>query len=307
MSEQPGTGLPDETARKLRAARDALRGLGRAVVAFSGGADSTLALALAVEELGAGNVLAATGVSPVHFQADLLAARELAGRLGVELVELPTDEMDNPAFTANTPERCYVCKLGLLKRLAGLAARHWTASPADDRRPAVVTGTNADDAGDYRPGLRAEREAGTVRPLMDAGLTKAEVRAAARSMGLPNWDRPAMACLATRIPYGETLTPARLGRIEAAEEALLAMGFGTCRVRDHGTVARIELPAGDLEQGLRRREQIAAALRGLGYTFVALDLEGLRSGSMNAGLGTPAARARPASGAGQRRGRSRPG
>jgi uncharacterized protein len=258
---------------KLDAARGVLRPPRRALVAFSGGVDSTLVLALAVEVLGADNVLAVTGVSPVHFREDLVQSRQIAARLGVRLLELATTEMDNPAFTANTPDRCYLCKSGLLARLREVAAMHNCA--------AVLTGSNADDTGDYRPGLRAEEEAGTVRPLMAAGLTKAEVRLAVRSLGLPNWDRPAMACLATRVPYGEPLTDWKLQRIERAEQAVRAMGFGICRVRDHGQVARIEVPSAQFAAAAAQREAISAAVKACGYAYVALDLEGFRSGSMN--------------------------
>ena len=181
-------------------------------------------------------------------------------RLGVELTEVKTRELHDPKFTADPPNRCYHCKSGLLNALKELAAERGAA--------AVLTGANADDTGDFRPGL-------------DAGFTKADSRAASRAMGLETWDEPSAACLVTRIPYGEEITPERLARIERAESYLHEKGFRQCRVRDHGAVARIEVPAEEMARLMQLRGQLTPVLRELGYTYVAADLEGFRSGSMN--------------------------
>jgi uncharacterized protein len=265
--------LPDDLQAKLARCQEILRGLKTVVVAFSGGSDSTFLLALAARTLGAANVLAAIGTSPSLPGRELADARQLAGRIGVTLVELPTTEMGHPEFVANPPDRCFHCKKELFTGLKALAAGHGMS--------AVVCGANADDTGDYRPGLAAGKEMGIVNPLLEATLAKQEIRTAAHALDLPTWNKPAYACLASRIPYGQSITAEKLGRIEKAEYALLDLGFTSCRVRDHGQVARIEVPADQLERAVSLRKEIAQAVKQAGYVFVALDLEGFRSGSMN--------------------------
>ncbi len=264
----------DEALReKLNRCREILQELRRVIVAFSGGTDSSLLLAMAAETLGAENVLAAMAVSTIFPQRERVMAGEIAGLLGVELREFETPQLADANFTANPTDRCYYCKAMLLGRLKKLAN--------ESDFSAVITGSNADDKGDYRPGRRAEEQLGVRCPLAEAGLTKSDIRSASRAMGLPNWNRPAFACLATRIPYGREITAEKLSRIERAEEVLLSLGFTQCRVRDYDTIARIEVPADLIERAVTLQESIVGPLKALGYTYVTLDLEGFRSGSMN--------------------------
>lgn len=267
----------DESVReKLNRCREILRKLQRVIVAFSGGTDSSMLLAMAAETLGTENVLAVMAVSTIFPQRERTTAGQIADLLGVELKEFETPQLADANFTANPTDRCYYCKAMLLGRLKKLADEGGFS--------AVITGSNADDENDYRPGRRAEQQLGVRCPLAESGLTKSDIRSASRAMGLPNWDRPAFACLATRIPYGREITAEKLSRIDQAEEVLLSLDFPQCRVRDHDTIARIEVPADLIERAVALRESIAGPLKALGYTYVALDLEGFRSGSMNEGI-----------------------
>jgi pyridinium-3,5-biscarboxylic acid mononucleotide sulfurtransferase len=264
---------PNVLSEKLRACRHILNRLEGVVVAFSGGVDSTLLLALAAKTICPARVVAAVGISASLPESELREARDLAQRIGVELVEIVTHEEENPAYAANSAKRCFHCKHELFTRLRRLAEERGL--------PAIVAGANADDLGDFRPGLEAAMLLGVRNPLLEAGLTKQDVRMVSRQMGLPTWDKPAMACLASRVPYGRPITAAVLGRIEQAEAVLRNLGFAACRVRDHEPVARIEVPPQDLERLLALRDKIVGALKSIGYTYVTLDLQGLRSGSMN--------------------------
>ncbi|MGC9453290.1 MAG: ATP-dependent sacrificial sulfur transferase LarE [Phycisphaerae bacterium] len=268
--------LDERLREKLDKCRAELGRLSSMVVAFSGGTDSSLLLALAADTVGTENVLAARAVSTIFPQRERKSARDLARRLGVEFVEFETPQISDPSFSANPTDRCYYCKSRLLSRLKNLAAERNLA--------AVVTGSHADDEMDYRPGARAEREMGISSPLLTAGLTKDDIRKAARAMGLPNWNAPSNACLATRIPYGERITAEKLNRVEKAEQFLQDMGFEVCRVRDHGGLARIELATEELPRAVHNRAKITSALKSFGYTYVTLDIEGHRSGSMNEAL-----------------------
>jgi len=242
-------------------------------VAFSGGVDSSTLVAAAAAVLGPERVVAVTASSPMYCAEELAAARELAAGLGVRHVVVEADVLGEARITVNGPDRCYHCKGLILERLRAVAEVRGCA--------ALIDGVNRDDLGDHRPGLRAAEERGVRHPLVEAGMGKADVRALARELGLDVWDRPANACLATRVPYGEPLTHETLTKVAAAEAVLGRLGFVECRVRHHGAVARIEVPADELETLLAMREAVVAGIRDAGFTYVALDLAGFRSGSMN--------------------------
>jgi pyridinium-3,5-biscarboxylic acid mononucleotide sulfurtransferase len=270
----------DTLDSKRERLRHELEAAGGVMVAFSGGADSTFLLAAAAEALG-DRAVAATGVSPSLADHELTDARLLAGELGVRHVVVATHELQRPGYTANSPDRCYFCKSELFDLLVPLAQIEGLA---------LAVGTNTDDLGDWRPGQRAAKEHGVLTPLVAAGFTKAEVREASRRMGLRTADKPAAACLASRVAYGVQVTSHRLSRVERAEALLRSFGLPQLRVRDHGDLARIEVPLNALgmlvEPG--RRGQLVAHLHELGFSYVTLDLEGFRSGSMNAALGAAA-------------------
>jgi uncharacterized protein len=260
---------------RLDTVRARLRGLGSVLVAFSGGADSALVLALAHEVLG-DRAAGAIGLSAAYPETEVASARATAAHIGVRLLEIPTAQLEDPGFLRNDGSRCYRCRDDLYTALRPLAVRHGFA--------AICDGTNADDLGDHRPGQRATREAGVVSPLAEAGLSKAEVRAASRALGLPTWDKPQQACLSSRIPRGTPITLGALRRVERAEAWLRAQGIVQLRVREHGECARIEVE--EPEDILRLaceplRSRCVEALRGFGYAFVSLDLEGFATGRMN--------------------------
>ncbi len=252
-----------------------LAALRSVVVAYSGGVDSALVVALAVRALGSQAVLAATARSPSVPRAELEAAAALACRLGVGHVFVETREFDDPRYTSNPADRCYYCKHELYDRLAALARERGLA--------AIVNGANADDLGDFRPGLRAAAEFRVHAPLAECGVGKAQVRALAAALGLPVADKPASPCLSSRIPYGEPVTVEKLRRIEAAEAFLRSLGFSDLRVRHHEKLARIEVPADQIARfaDARLRQQVEQHLRSLGFAYVTLDLRGLRPGSLN--------------------------
>ncbi|WP_214106222.1 ATP-dependent sacrificial sulfur transferase LarE [Acrocarpospora catenulata] len=251
-----------------------LRGEGAVVVAYSGGADSALLAFAAGQALGA-RALSVTAVSPSLAAAERSAARAFARAHGLAHIEVCTDEAERPEYTANGSDRCYHCKSALFDALTPLA----TALGAR-----IALGTNLDDLGDHRPGQRAAAERGAIAPLVDAGLTKADVRAISRELGLITADKPAAPCLASRVSYGDPVTPEVLGKVEAAEAALRDLGFPVCRVRAHadGTLARIEVPKAEISRVTELRERVEAAVRDAGFTFCSVDLSGFASGRLNA-------------------------
>lgn len=264
---------PDRAA--LDALMDRLRRLESVLVAFSGGVDSALVLRAAVLALGAPRVLAVTGRSASVPSAELDGVARLAADLGSAHEFLDTAEFDDPRYLANPANRCYFCKSELYSKLLPLAAAR--------RLRHVVNGVNADDLGDFRPGISAASESGVVAPLAELGIGKAALRRMALALGLAVHDKPASPCLASRVQYGETITPEKLARIDAAETFLRHLGFSICRVRHHDELARIEVPVADLPRLLapQVRDAVEARLRELGYRYVTVDLRGFRSGSMN--------------------------
>jgi uncharacterized protein len=250
--------------------------LERVVVAYSGGVDSSYLLSVCIDQLGPAGVLAVTIDSPLLPRAELASAARVARRLGAPHLVVPRDELADPAIAANPPDRCYHCKRSRFLALRQIAIERGFSH--------AVHGENADDAGDYRPGVRAAEELGVGAPLAAAGLTKAEIRTLSRRRGLPTWDRPAQACLASRFPYGVPLTAAGLARVEAAERFLERhLGAAQFRVRDHHPVARLEVAPDRIVHlaAPEMRAAIVAGLRELGYLHVTLDLAGYRTGSLN--------------------------
>lgn len=263
--------IPDQLAGKFAALDAELRRLGRVVVAFSGGADSAFLAAVAHRALGA-DAHAVTAVSPSLAGDEEADCRALADEWGLRWTPVVTHEMERAAYRSNDTDRCFHCKAELMDVVAPIAAVEGAT---------VVLGVNLDDLGDHRPGQKAAADAGAEFPLVVAGFTKADIRAASQALGLRTWDKPAMACLASRIPYGTEVSVSLLSRLDRAESALRALGFRQVRVRHYDQTARLEVPLDDLGGVLAQREAVVSAVREQGYRYVTLDLEGFRSGNLN--------------------------
>ena len=307
--------MNDVLAAKYEALKARIGACGRVVVAFSGGVDSSLVARVAAEVLGDA-ALAVTSGSQSLKRSDLALAGELAARWGMRHRVIATDEVANPRYRANPANRCFYCKTTLYEALARIAAEEDAAASTEaeepsererdgpaprmkepsageregpaprkrDQRCRILNGTNLDDLGDHRPGLVAAENHDVVSPLVDAGFRKADVRALAAHLGMENASKPQAACLSSRFPYGSRITEARLAQVEAAEDALAELGFGQLRVRHHEDVARLELPAEELPRAVAQREEVERRIKAVGYRYVALDLGGFRSGSLNDAL-----------------------
>jgi uncharacterized protein len=261
---------------KLELLRTILTECESVCVGYSGGVDSVYLASVALDVLGPERVLAVTGLSAAYPEVQRDTALRCVHELGIPHLEIATDELSDPNYTANPANRCYFCKTELWSKLTVLAAERGLRH--------VLDGSNADDASDYRPGMAAAREHGVRSPLLEAGLTKREVRELSRRRGLQTWDQPSAPCLSSRLPYGLSVTPERLRQVEAAETALRGLGFREFRVRHHGTVARLEIAPGEMRRAFQLRSQVTAPLLALGFARVLLDVEGYRRGALNEGL-----------------------
>lgn len=272
VNEGPEVMLHFETQRKYDRLRAIVAQFDSALVAYSAGVDSTLVLKVAYDMLG-NRAIAATGLSDTYPAEEMEEARALAAEIGVEHIHVRTMELTDPRYASNNSQRCFFCKTELYSRLADVARDRGIAW--------VLDGTNVDDLGDHRPGLRAAEQWKVRSPLVEAGLGKREIREISAMLGLRTWDKPSFACLSSRFAYGDPITVEKLQKVATAERALRNLGFRGFRVRHHDTVARLELSPDDMSEALERRDEIVAAMQEAGYTYATLDLAGYRSGSMN--------------------------
>lgn len=267
--------IPPQLQEKWSTLLESMKSLESCVVAFSGGADSALLLKAAVLALG-DRAIAATGLSETYAPEEMEEAKSVAAEIGSVHVMVRTMELTDPRYANNSHQRCYFCKTELYSQLQAYAKQHGYA--------AVVDGTNADDLGDFRPGIRAANQQGVRSPLQEAGLTKQEIRDLSHWLALPTWDKPAAACLSSRFAYGDPITVEKLSQVAKAESHLRRLGYRGFRVRHHDEIARIEMPVEQLPDALADREAIVAGVKSAGYRYVTIDLDGYVSGRMNEGL-----------------------
>jgi uncharacterized protein len=260
---------------KLDHLKEIFRSMGRVLVAYSGGVDSTLLLKVAIDTLGERNVLAVTALSPLYPDRELAGAKRLTQEMGVQHLLIKSNELEIEGFSKNPPNRCYYCKKELFRELKNLAQKK--------EIPYIIEGSTLDDEKDHRPGRRAIQELGIRSPLKEAMFTKAEVRELSDALGLTTWNKPSFACLASRFPYGEEITVDKLKMVDEAENFLFRLGFKQVRVRHHGNLARVEIYPEEIERLMDRslKEKVVSHLKKIGYHYITVDLQGFRSGSMN--------------------------